>query len=39
MNRYSDSVEKIVENYMARLTARLRPVPAREREEFLQEIR
>src|SRR5580765_5450370 len=39
MNNYSDAVEKIVENYMDRLTSRLRSVPARERDEFLQEIR
>jgi uncharacterized membrane protein len=39
MNNYSDTVEKIVENYMDRLNIRLRPVPPRERDEFLQEIR
>lgn len=39
MNNYSDAVEKIVDNYVDRVKARLRPVPARERDEFLQEIR
>jgi uncharacterized membrane protein len=39
MNNYSDAVEKIVESYMDRLKFRLNPVPARERDEFLQEIR
>ena len=39
MNNYSAVVEKIVENYMGRLESRLRAVPARERDEFLQEIR
>ena len=39
MNNYSDTVGKIVESYMDRLKTRLRPVPARERDEFLQEIR
>jgi uncharacterized membrane protein len=39
MNDYSDAVGKIVENYMDRLKARLNAVPARERDEFLQEIR
>ena len=34
MNNYSDTVEKIVENYMDRLKIRLRPVPMRERDEF-----
>jgi len=38
MNHYSDVVEKIVDNYMDRLRNRLRAVPARERDEFLQEI-
>jgi len=39
MNNYSDTVGKIVESYMNRLKTRLRPVPARERDEFLREIR
>jgi uncharacterized membrane protein len=39
MSNYSDAVGKIVESYMERLKARLSPVPARERNEFLQEIR
>jgi uncharacterized membrane protein len=39
MNNYSDAVGKIVESYMDRLKTRLRPVPASERDEFLQEIR
>jgi len=39
MNKYSDPVGKIVESYMDRLKTPLRPVPARERDEFLQEIR
>jgi uncharacterized membrane protein len=39
MNNYSDAVEKIVESYMDRLKVRLRAVSARERDEFLQEIR
>jgi uncharacterized membrane protein len=39
MNSYSDTVGKIVESYMDRLKTRLRPVPASERDEFLQEIR
>jgi uncharacterized membrane protein len=38
MNNYSIVVEKIVDNYMGRLRSRLRAVPARERDEFLQEI-
>jgi uncharacterized membrane protein len=39
MNNYPEAVEKIVENYMDRLNTRLRAVPARERDEFLKEIR
>jgi uncharacterized membrane protein len=39
MNSYSPAVEKIVDSYMDRLKSRLSPVPALERDEFLQEIR
>jgi uncharacterized membrane protein len=38
MNNYPDAVAKIADDYMARVKAQLRMVPAREQIEFLREI-